>query len=232
VAGRDGTVLAAVYDVRTGQSWRLGSSEAQPEASVVKLDILETLLARPQGAALSPADEALARSMIEDSDNDAATALWEAVGGASGIRAYNQAVGLTSTTPSSCVQCPGFPWPGWGLTTTTPADQISLLMQLVRPGTSVGTADRDYALRLMENVAPAQRWGVSGGVPAQVTVALKNGWLPLNATGTDWQINSIGWVSGQGRDYLIAVMSTGNPAEAYGIDTIDGLSAIVWNGLG
>ena len=79
-------MLAAVYDVRTGQTWRLGTdSEAQPEASVVKLDILETLLARPQGAALAPADEALARSMIEDSDNDAATSLWAEDGGAAGL---------------------------------------------------------------------------------------------------------------------------------------------------
>ena len=48
----------------------------------------------------------------------------------------------------------------------------------------------------MENVAPDQRWGVSGGVPAGVTVALKNGWLPLNDANTDWQVNSVGWVSG------------------------------------
>jgi hypothetical protein len=32
--------------------------------------------------------------------------------------------------------------------------------------------------------------------------------------GTDWQVDSIGWVSGRGRDYLIAVLSTGNPTEA------------------
>src|SRR5579863_7258117 len=49
LASRHGTVIAAVYDVGTGQTWRLGTdSEAQPEASIVKLDILETLLARPQ----------------------------------------------------------------------------------------------------------------------------------------------------------------------------------------
>jgi hypothetical protein len=93
----------------------------------------------------------------------------------------------------------------------------------------VSTADREFALRLMENVAPSQRWGVSGGVPAQVTVALKNGWLPLGPDGTDWQINSVGWVCGLGRDYLMAVLSTGNPTEADGIDTTGHLSAIVWD---
>ena len=68
-------------------------------------------------------------------------------------------------------------------------------------------------------------------VPPQVTVALKNGWLPLNDAGTDWQVNSVGWVSGLGRDYLIAVLSTGNPTEQYGIDTIDQLSGAVWREL-
>ena len=47
----------------------------------------------------------------------------------------------------------------------------------------------------------------------------------------NWQINSVGWISGSGRDYLIAVLSTGNPTEQYGIDTIDQLSATVWNAM-
>ena len=59
-------------------------------------------------------------------------------------------------------------------------------------------------------------------------MAVKDGWLPLDAADTDWQINSIGWVSGSGRDYLMAVLTTGNPTEQYGIDTINELSAIVW----
>jgi hypothetical protein len=154
------------------------------------------------------------------------------VGGAHGIRAFNAAIGLTSTTLSDCVQCPGFPWPGWGLSTTTPADQITLLRELVEPGPLFSASAREAALRLMENVTPSQRWGVSGGVPTQATVALKDGWLPLNLADTDWQINSVGWISGLGRNYLIAVLSTGNPTEAYGINTIDGLSAIVWNRMG
>ena len=133
--------------------------------------------------------------MIEDSDNDAATSLWYEVGGPARIRSYNARAGLTNTIPSSCVVCPGFAWPGWGLTTTTPDDQIALLKQLVTPRSLLTRAERDYALSLMEDVPPSQRWGVSGGVPAQVTVALKNGWLPLLGAGSDWQVNSVGWVS-------------------------------------
>jgi Beta-lactamase enzyme family len=233
LAGRDGTVLAAVYDVTTGQTWHLGSGPAQAEASIVKLDILETLLAQGGTSGLSPAQETLARTMIEDSDNDAATSLWDAAGGAGGLSAFNVRAGLTGTTPSSCVTCAGFPWPGWGLTSTVPDDQLALLKQLVVPGSSslLGAAERAYALSLLENVAPGQAWGASGGVPAGVSVALKNGWLPLNEADTDWQINSVGWVSGDGRDYLIAMLSTGNPTEQYGIDTVSGLSSRVWAAL-
>jgi hypothetical protein len=233
VAERSGTVLAAVYDVTTGQSWRLGDGPAQAEASIVKLDILETLLARQDGGSLGEGDQALAESMIEDSDNDAATSLWDEAGGAEGIGAYNERAGLSRTTPSQCVTCAGFPWPGWGLTTTVPYDQLTLLKQLVVPGPRplLSKAERSYALSLMENITPDQAWGVSGGVPAGVTVALKNGWLPLNDASTDWQVNSVGWISGAGRDYLIAVLSTGNPTEQYGIDTINGLSSLIWSAM-
>ena len=231
LAGRSGTVLAAVYDVRTGQSWRLGDGPAQDEASVVKLDILETLLSASDGTGLSSDDQGLAEQMIEDSDNDAATSLWYAAGGTAGVAAYDDKVGLTRTTPSECVVCAGFPWPGWGLTTTVPYDQITLLKQLIEPGPTLTSGERQYALSLLENVTPGQAWGVSGGVPAGVTVALKNGWLPLNDDNTNWQINSEGWVSGDGRDYLISVLTTGNPTEQYGIDTIGELSTMIWTAL-
>jgi hypothetical protein len=232
LSARSGSVLAAVYDLRTGQTWRLGAGPPQAEASVVKLDILETLLAERGGSAgLAASDRSLAQLMIEDSDNDAATSLWYEVGGPDKIRAFNAVAGLAHTSPSSCVVCPGFAWPGWGLTTTVPTDQIALLRELVEPGPLLTAADRSYALSLMENVTPSQRWGVSGGVPAGVTVALKNGWLPLDSSDTNWQINSVGWISGHGRDYLMAVLTTGNPTEQYGISTIDGLAAITWRDM-
>jgi Beta-lactamase enzyme family len=233
VSTRAGVVLAGVYDLRTGQTWQLGHGQPQDEASVVKLDVLETLLAQREhsGTALSASDRSLTEQMIEDSDNAAATSLWDDVGGASGIQSFNTSAGLADTVPSTCVNCPGFPWPGWGLSTTVPGDQLTLLRALVEPNSLLSQAARSYALSLMENVTADQRWGVSGGVPAQATVALKNGWLPLNSADTDWQINSVGWVSGSGRDYLIAVLTTGNPTEQYGIDTINQLAAMVWNQL-
>jgi hypothetical protein len=226
LAGRAGTVLAAIDDLRTGQTWTLGSGRPQPTGSLVKVDILQTLLAR-QPLGLSAADQARARSMIENNVNAPATVLWNQIGRAAGLRSYNASVGLQQTTPSTCLVCAGFGWPGWGLTTTTPSDQLLLLRQLV-DGTLLSPASRSYVVSLMKNVEPDQRWGVSAGVPPGVQVALKNAWVPLTPPNTDWQINSEGWISGDGRNYLIAVLSTGNPDEQYGIDTINTLCALLW----
>jgi hypothetical protein len=81
----------------------------------------------------------------------------------------------------------------------------------------------------MEHITPDQDWGVSGGVPHNVTVALKNGWLPTG--GYSWQINSIGWVRGDRRDYMIAVLTAADPGEEYGIDTIEHISSLVFADL-
>ena len=234
LAARDGTVMAAVYDLNTRQTWTIGHGPPQAEASVVKLDILATLLAQRgrAGRGLSGHEQSLAKLMIEQSDDNAATDLWKAAGGPSGIRSFNTTAGLTHTAPSSCVVCTGFPLPGWGLTTTTPADQISLLRQIVQQGPLLSNAQRSYALRLLEDVSADQRWGISSGVSPKATIALKDGWLPLDGARTDWQINSVGWISGLGRNYLIAVLSTGNPTEQYGIDTISSLSSMVWKNMG
>jgi hypothetical protein len=143
------------------------------------------------------------------------------------MRAFDHKAGLAHTSPSSCAQCPGFSGPGRALTSTTPQDQVTLLRQLVQPSRVLDKNDQKYALYLLENVTSSQRWGVSAGVPAGVTAALQNGALPLSPGNSDWQVNS----AGGGRSYLMSVLSTGNPSEEYGIDTLNHLGAMVWSAL-
>jgi hypothetical protein len=142
--------------------------------------------------------------------------MYDDVGGPPALAACNGALGLTSTTPSAT----------WGLTTTTATDQVKLVSAFAYPNAALSAASRSYGLSLMEGVEPAQDWGVRGGVPAGVTVALKNGWLPLAAG--DWQVNSVGYVSGDGRDYVLAILTNGDPTEAYGIATIEQISSLVY----
>ena len=225
IASRSGDVSAAVENLVTGHEWLLDADARDQTASIIKVDILETLLYQTEesGQPISDAEGAEPQEMIEASDDDDATALWNQIGGATGIGAYNASAGLTQTSPNT----EGY----WGETLTSGADQIKILQQLAKPSRLLSPDAQEYALDLMTNIDPGQNWGVTGGVPAGVTVALKNGWVPLTS-GTDWEINSIGWVKGDGRDYLIAVLTAHDPSEQYGIRTIDEISADVYSALG
>jgi beta-lactamase class A len=180
--------------------------------------------------ALSAAEQAEIPTMIENSDNTAATEMYANVGGASGVKAFDLQAGLTDTHPSSLAYIPGTNLPGWGLTTTTAADEVTLVRKFAYPNTVISSAARRYGLALMEHIESDQAWGVSGGVPSAVTVALKNGWLPL--AGQGWQDNSIGWINGNGRDYVLAVLTGRNPDETYGIDTIETIARKMYATLG
>jgi hypothetical protein len=224
VAGRAGSVSIAVEDLADPDGyieWDFNPSARYQTASIVKADILETLL-HHYGGPLTGSAAAVATGMIEDSDNDDATDLWNLADGATGITAYNSVIGLTHTAPN--------PYGYWGETLTTAADQVKLLTQLVLPSRLLTTAARRYQLELMEHVEPGQNWGVSGGVPNGVSVALKNGWLPLSSD-SDWEVNSIGRVNGDGRWYLIAVLTSHDPGEEYGIDTIEHVSSLIYRDL-
>lgn len=222
LAGTTEDVTAAVYDDVTGVTSVYRPGVAQDTASIMKVDILATLLARGQstGQALAPGEQSIAVPMIEQSDDDDAQDLWDSEGGATAVGAFDTAAGLTQTDPDAA----GY----WGLSTTTAADQVQLLRTVAYPNAILTPASQAYELNLMENVESDQAWGVSAGVGAGSTVALKNGWLPL--VGGGWQVNSIGYVDGQGRDYVIAVL-TDDDTEADGINFIQGLSGLIWQEL-
>jgi hypothetical protein len=218
---RAGVVSAAVLDLRNGNLYTYRPGVEAITASVVKVQILGTLLVRAQntGQPLSAADQALATDMIELSDNDDATDLWNEIGGAPAVAAFDRSVGMLATTPNL----------SWGLTTTTAADQVKLLEHLVEPNGILSDASRAFILQLMEHVAPFEYWGVSSSTSPGTTVALKNGWLPW---GGGWAVNSIGWVDGSERNYLIAVLTSGSPNEAYGISSISMVADAAWAALG
>jgi hypothetical protein len=223
LASRRGDVTAALYDVKSHMLYLYRPGVTEQTASIVKVDILETLLHVEQGVyrPLDGDDEYLATGMIEESDNDDATDLWNEVGGAAAIARYDSLAGLTDTTPNTA----GY----WGETMTTALDQVRLVEHLVFANKLLDAVSRAYEVGLMEHVIPFDRWGVCAGPPAGVTVALKNGWVPI--VDDDWQINSIGYVNGQGRDYVVAILTNGNLTEGYGITTIEGMSRLIWSRL-
>ncbi len=217
---RGGAVTVAVDDLITGQLWVYNPGGRGVTASIIKLDILETLLRQSELSHVPfvGASPSVIQGMIENSDNGDATTLWDDVGGPGAVAYYNATAGLTQTAPNAA----------WGLTTTSAADQVRLLCQLVLPHGLLSAGAQGYALGLMEHIESDQDWGVSGGVPAGVSVALKNGWLP---NGNGWEINSVGRVQGDGRYYLIGALTASDPSMGYGIGTIEGISARVWAAL-
>ena len=221
--GRDGHVTVAVEDLASGHR-TLHRPQRQRTASIVKVEILMALLAQHH-APLLPDRAARARRMIERSSNTDTEALWELVGGTRGLTAFGRRVGLTHTEPAAA-SGPGY---AWGLTLTTPGDQLRLLSLIAYPNPILTDADRHWVHRLMTHVEPDQQWGVTAGASSEAVVALKDGWLELRFG--DWQVNSIGRVRAPHHDYLIGVMTTGSPSMSYGIHTIERVSRIVWRHL-
>jgi hypothetical protein len=222
--------------------WLYNKGKLEYTASIVKVEILGTALweVRPAGGQLPASQASLARPMIEASDNGSASAMLSAVGGTAKIAQFDQMAGLTSTSPHDTYPViPGSPapgWPGWGLTTTSAKDEVILVEHFAYHNSLLTDQQRHYALGLMENVEAGQNWGVSIGVPPGTTIALKNGWIPfpqaLTYTAAAWQINSIGWIHGHGRNYVLAVLTRDNPTMQYGEHTIAHISRYVYSQLG
>ncbi|MFF1441678.1 serine hydrolase [Streptomyces sp. NPDC058295] len=208
----DAAVSVAVLDLGSGDNATYGES-AFDTASIVKVDILATLLLQAQDAdrRLSAAEKTYATAMIENSDNDSASALWRIIGKAQGLDAANERFGLTDTAGGDDML--------WGLTQTTAADQLTLLQEVFGDDSELSEASRTYLRGLMGQIAVDQRWGVSAAADGS-SWALKNGWLARSTTGL-WDINSIGRVTVDGHDTLVAVLSNGNATQTAGISLVE-----------
>jgi beta-lactamase class A len=191
-------------------------------ASVIKVTILSALLLKKGGPGrLTSYERHEAYLMITASDNNAATYLWDDVG-FSHLQTFLNRAGMGQTILDDAA---------WGLSLITPHDELLLLQLLSTPGTVLNNRSRNYVLSLMAQVVSYERWGVSAAAPANVTVHIKNGWLPYPGS-DDWRINSIGTFTGTNISYQIVILTAppnaGGQGESYGIQTIE-LAATVIN---
>jgi Beta-lactamase enzyme family len=212
--GRDGDHAVTVYDRVTSVYCALDAARRFDSASVVKAIILAALLRWHQETKqpLSTNEKYLATLMITESDNDAATDLWNELG-MTRLQHFLDLAKMNQTELGTG----GY----WGLTQITAHDEMLLLELLTAKNSALDAYSRSYELGLMAKVVSWQRWGTPAGAPSDVTVHVKNGWLP---DGTGWHINSIGAFTGHGRNYLITVLTDDNPSEQYGIDTIENVA--------
>ena len=217
-----GHFAVAVDDLTTGSQQAYDGTGEFVTASIVKVDILVTLLYQAQdaGQALTDEDQDLATTMIENSDNDSASDLYDDVGGAEAIDGANRACGLSETT----VGTDGY----WGLTTTTVDDQIRLLRVVFTRPSQLSPASQDYIQSLMSQVEADQQWGVTAAADPGTRSMVKNGWLPNPDL---WEINSIGEVTHGGQRLLIAVLSDDNASEASGISLVEDVARTAANAM-
>jgi hypothetical protein len=216
--GRSSVVGIAVDDRVTGLNCRLHPHWHFDSASVVKVTILAGLLLKLQEEhrTLTAAQRELATQMITVSDNNAASTLWAEAGRPS-LQHFLDLAGMHETY----LGAGGY----WGLTQITAHDELTLLQLLTSKNRVLTQASCNYVLNLMARVIPSERWGVPAGAPADVTVHVKNGWLPQPTHA--WRINSIGSFSGHGRNYMIVVLSWDNPTMAYGVDTVQAVAEVI-----
>jgi beta-lactamase class A len=212
-----GHVSVAALDVATGRSFDYAPDTPIRTASVVKLDVLAALLLQGQDDGRPPSAEAraLATRMIEQSDNEAASRLWEDLGGVPALDAANRRLGLRATHLVD----------RWGSSTTSASDQLALLAALHSSG-PLDPASRSYARDLMTRVVDEQRWGVSAAAEPGTTAALKNGWAPADSDDGRWAVGSVGIITVDGSPVLLAVLTERQPSRDAGIQLVEALSRI------
>ncbi|NJP31275.1 hypothetical protein [Micromonospora thermarum] len=138
---------------------------------------------------------------IRDSNDDAANALYAAVGRTATIERMTKTCRLTETTPGLVPPYVGW----WSFTQMSPRDAVRL-GDCIADGTAAGPKWTSHLLDEMANVrgttaatdqklrSGGGRWGIIDGLPESITsqgpISMKNGWTPLSYDG-NWHVNCL-----------------------------------------
>ncbi len=195
--GLGGDTGAVVYDESRHHYYTYNMNGEFIVASSMKVPIMLTFLTMTEQQGREPDSEemGLLQAMIENSDNDAAQALFMEIGGMPPIQALLQRLGISGFVPN---------YGGWGWSTITPLAMVRLLTTL-HDGKVLTAQDRALALNLMSNIEPDQRTGVGNTAPKGASYWMKDGWVP--APSGLWAVNSSGIVTLGGETYIISVYS-------------------------
>jgi hypothetical protein len=197
LADQGGHIGAAIFDVTRNRYYLYNASKQFYMASSVKVPIMLTLLAQLEAAGREPGDEemSLLTTMIENSNNDSAQALFDEIGGAPALDEFMRSIGITDFSAFAG---------GWGYSTISPLAMVNLLT-LLHAGKILTSGDRQIAINLMENIEPRQQVGVGDTAPTGAAVAMKDGWVL--APDYLWVMNSSGIITWQDETYIISVYS-------------------------
>jgi beta-lactamase class A len=182
-----------VIDLVEGCTYSIGNGEATfPTASTGKTIVATRALEMVAAGTLDYANIAKdLELMITESNNESANRIFRAINENDGINSVISDYSLTATSSGRT----------WGTIQTTSSDQALLLEQVLGTKDSPLPELQRVILRdLMKRVVPQQAWGAgsAGGIPAQWSAGVKNGWY-LSVAGDQspvglWRINTTGLV--------------------------------------
>jgi hypothetical protein len=200
---RGGSVSFAVVDAPGGRPRGLNRYVDFPSASVSKAMLMVAVLRHAADRALSGHERALLKPMIVFSDNDAAAAVYAAVG----PRAMSAVARLARMQR---FRETGY----WAGERITAADQARLFYRI---DGLVPRRHRQYARELLSGITRAQRWGIARIAKQRgYKVFFKGGWR----SGVNHQVALL---EKDGRRLAIAILT--NQSDARGRRTQEGIAA-------
>ncbi len=181
-----------------------------PSASLLKALALVSYLnlSSVRNRSLRDADRRLLGPMIRRSDNATASTVLSRVGARKLHRVAERAE----------MRAFSFVWPVWGLSTTSAADQARFFSRI---DMLVPRRHRGYALRLLGDIVPSQRWGIPQKRPPGWTIHFKGGW----GSGTGLVTHQSALLLNGSRRIALSVLTRWNPSHHYGTWTIRGVAA-------
>jgi hypothetical protein len=199
VQKQPGTFGVIIRDRTTGAVWRAGNTKATTwTASTIKLAIAADLLERHRAGQLTldTTDRANLDKALINSDNDAATALWNRYDGPGMLERFKARFGMGSL---AVVQGYDVFWRNLRCS----AEDLQAVMSYVLE--KLHADDRTYLVSTLRKVASNQHWGVwaAGGT---LKPGNKDGWAekPVNGK-TVWVTHTVGF-AGDGERYVVAAM--------------------------
>jgi Beta-lactamase enzyme family len=176
-------------------------------ASVVKVMFLTAFLQRLNAdrRGISALDRSLLYPMIHESNNDAASAVLDRVGGAAVARVAREA-GMQDYAP-------GVGW--WAYTQTSAADQARFFIAIEK---LIPRQFWPYARGLMDGIEAEQSWGIPEVARPRWQVFFKTGALP-----SEGLFNETARLERPGVTFTVSVFSTDDPSMAYGEETMRGV---------
>jgi len=210
---RAGDVAFATIDQRGRfRGYRVRSTA--PMASTFKVMLLASLLRKRGDHSLSRRDRRLLAPMIRRSDNVAATLVRDMVGPRR-IRRLARVAGMRDFQYN----------PIWGLSRSSPRDQVRFMYHLQR---YIPKRHRAFARYLLSHVIRSQRWGIGRVVPPEWKLFLKGGW----GSGTGLVDHQVALLKRGRQRIALAIFTQFNPDHAYGKQTLRGVASRLLAGLG